>query len=63
MLCKKTNIAKHNYFDSITIFSKKINNSKRYITRTNIYVRVSRKIFAITNKFDSITNSIKTKQQ
>ncbi len=62
MFCKETNVARRNYFDSTTISSKRIINNKRYITRTNVCVHISRDIFAITNKFDSITNSIKNKQ-
>ncbi len=61
MLCKETNIARRNYLDSIIISSKRINDSKIYVTKTNVCMRISRETSAITNKFDSITSSIKNK--
>jgi len=65
MLREKTNIARdfRNDLDLITISNKRINDNRRYTIRTNVCVRVSREIFATTNKFNSITSSTKNKRQ
>ncbi len=65
MLREETNVAKdfRNNLDSIIIFNKRINNNKKYITRTNVCMRISREIFVTTNRFDLITSSTKNKQQ